>query len=97
MAGLTGWKESEAVCAAAQAFQSWLDLHDDDDAVEIEIALERIRDFKNRHADDIQDLADIAATPSLKAKAWREGDVLFIPADSWQSMCHIPSGSMAVS
>ena len=86
IAGLTGWEESEAMCAAAQAFQSWLDLHDDDDAAKIEIALECIREFKNRHADDIQDLADLATTPSLTAKAWLEGDVLFIPSDSWQSI-----------
>ena len=86
IAGLTGWNKTTALEAAKDAFLTWIDEHDDRDDAEVEKAADRIRDFVELHGDAIQDLADMSIKPSPAAKAWQDGDALYIPAESWQAM-----------
>ena len=86
VANLTGWPNSWAFEVAKDTFLTWLDQHDDQDDEDVETAADRIRDFVVMHGDSIQDLSDLSITPSSIAKAWKQGDALFVPAGSWQAI-----------
>lgn len=83
--GLTGWKEVEALDAAALAMDQWLERFVEPAVVRGEGYLARLRTYLNGHPGDILDLSSADSAPS-STTVLREGDLHYFPSEVWQRL-----------